>query len=160
MSDEPVLPDYGGACVSNLVPALLEPSLDPAPWLPDSVHEANQIVLLVIDGLGWDQLQERRHLAPTMAGMLGRRITTVAPTTTATALTSISTGLTPGEHGVIGYRINVGGEILNVLRWCTPSGDARGTIPPGNFQKAAAFGSQHPPIVTRAEFHRGEIEGL
>lgn len=159
MIDEPVLPEYAGACVSNLVPALLEPSVEPVTWLPEAAADANQIVLLVIDGLGWDHLQARRHVAPTLAAMDGRSITTVAPSTTATALTSITTGLTPGEHGVVGYRINVGGEILNVLRWCTPSGDARATIPPGSFQKAAAFVSQHPPILTRAEFHNGGFSG-
>ena len=51
------------------------------------------------------------------AAMDGGPITTVAPTTTATALTSITTGLTPGEHGLIGYRMVLGGEVLNVLRW-------------------------------------------
>ena len=53
MSEEPVLPDYAGACVCNLVPALLEPSPQEVAWLPPYVHEANQVVLLVIDGLGW-----------------------------------------------------------------------------------------------------------
>ncbi len=159
MSEEPVLPDYAGACVCNVVPALLEASSDPVEWLPDFVHEANQVVLLVIDGMGWEQLQARRSFAPVMTAMHGRAITTVAPSTTATALTSIATGLTPGEHGVVGYRINVGGEILNVLRWNTPNGDARLTIPPGSFQKAASFASQHPPIVTRAEFHHGGFSG-
>jgi predicted AlkP superfamily pyrophosphatase or phosphodiesterase len=159
MSDDPVLPEYAGACVCNLVPALLEPSTESVSWIPEFVHEANQIVLLVIDGLGWDHLQERRHVAPTMAAMTGRAITTVAPSTTATALTSIATGLAPGEHGVIGYRINVGGEILNVLRWTTPRGDARLRIPPTTFQKAASFASQHPPIVTKAEFYKGGFSG-
>ena len=61
-------------------------------------------------------------------------ITTVAPTTTATALTSISTGLPPGEHGVIGYRMSVDRDILNVLRWTTAKGDAREVIPPESIQ--------------------------
>ena len=88
MSEEPVLPDYAGACVCNLVPALLEPSPQEVAWLPPYVHGANQVVLLVIDGLGWDQLQARAAVAPTMTGLAGRAITTVAPSTTATALTS------------------------------------------------------------------------
>ena len=39
-----------------------------------------------------------------------KRIMTVAPTTTATALTSLTTGRPPGEHGIIGYKINVGNQ--------------------------------------------------
>ncbi len=84
--------------------------------------------------------------------MQGGPITTVAPSTTATALTSISTGLPPGEHGVVGYRLAVHGEVLNVLRWTTTSGDARSSIPPTKLQPLAPFLGQRPPIVTRAEF--------
>ena len=67
-------------------------------------------------------------------------ITTVAPSTTATALTSISTGLAPGEHGVIGYRMAVDNEVFNVLRWTTSKGDARESIPPESIQHEVAFG--------------------
>ncbi len=81
------------------------------------VADADQVVLFVLDGLGWEQLQARRSLAPMLSGMMGGPILTVAPSTTATALTSITTGLTPGEHGVVGYRVAVDGEVLNVLRW-------------------------------------------
>ena len=62
--DKPVLPDYAGACISNIVPALLDGSVDPPSWLPTDVLEADQVVLLVLDGLGWDQLRERTALAP------------------------------------------------------------------------------------------------
>src|SRR5688572_22057541 len=107
MADDLTLPDYQGACITNVVPALLH--LDDAPsWVPSPAIDADRVVLLVIDGLGWNQLQERRHLVPTLAGLAGGPITTVAPSTTATALTSISTGMPPGEHGVMGYRIAVG----------------------------------------------------
>ena len=75
------------------------------------------MVLLVLDGLGWNALQEHARRLPTISGMSGGAITTVVPSTTATALTSICTGLTPAQHGVLGYRMVVGGEVLNVLRW-------------------------------------------
>jgi predicted AlkP superfamily pyrophosphatase or phosphodiesterase len=159
MSDDPLLPDYSGACISNVVPALLEPSPDDVPWIPEGVLDAERVVLLVLDGLGWDQLTDRSEAAPLMSSLAGGPIASVVPSTTATALTSIATGLTPGQHGVIGYRIAVDGEVLNVLRWTTPTGDARQTIPPGEFQKAASFASQHPPIVTRTEFTGGGFSG-
>ena len=70
--DKLVLPDYGGACISNIVPALLDGSVDPPSWMPDPAIDAGQVVLLVLDGLGWEQLQDRRHLAPTLSSMLDR----------------------------------------------------------------------------------------
>lgn len=148
---EPVLPAYGGACIDGVVPALLAGPLPS--WVPEPVRGANQIVLLMLDGLGWEQLVDRAGLAPTLHGMTGGAITTVAPSTTATALTSLTTGLPPAKHGVVGYRVRVeGDQVLNVLRWRTSAGDARLSIPPEDFQQADPFGDVHPPVVTRSEF--------
>src|SRR5690348_780570 len=155
MDDEsPLIPDYGGACVCNVVPVLLG-GHDRPEWFPERALEARQVVLLVFDGLGWEQMGERASMIPTMRSLRGGPITTVAPTTTATAMTSITTGLSPGQHGVIGYRIAVAGEVLNVLRWSTAKGDARQTIRPADIQKAAPFSGERPAIVTRAEFAGG-----
>lgn len=158
LPDHPVLPDYAGGCISNVVPALLEWDEVPS-WLPAPAAEADQVVLMVLDGLGWEQLQAHAHLAPTLAGMVGGPITSVVPTTTATALTSITTGLTPGEHGVVGYRMAVEGEVLNVLRWSTDSGDARDRFPPERLQDVSPFAGQRPPIVTKAEFATSGFSG-
>lgn len=158
--DKPVLPDYAGACISNIVPALLDGSVDPPSWLPTDVLEADQVVLLVLDGLGWDQLRERTALAPVLSSFVGGPITSVSPSTTATALTSIATGLTPGEHGVVGYRVAVEHqEVLNILRWSTPLGDARKRIDPEQFQPHVAFCNQRPAIVTKAEFVSSGFSG-
>jgi predicted AlkP superfamily pyrophosphatase or phosphodiesterase len=153
---DPLLPDYDGPCLSNVVPALLDrgaPASGRTPdWLPPAAAGADQVVLLALDGLGWDQLDTRRHLAPALAGMAGGPILTVAPSTTATALSSLCLGEPPGEHGVVGYRINVRGDVLNVLRWQTPGGDARSVIPPDRIQDRPAFRGTRPVVVTRAEF--------
>jgi hypothetical protein len=155
---EPVLPAYGGACIDGVVPALLT---GPAPaWVPAPARGASQTVLLMLDGLGWEQLVDRSRLATTLNAMTGGPITTVAPSTTATALTSLTTGLPPAKHGVVGYRVRVDGDqVLNVLRWRTAAGDARGSIPPEDFQLAEPFGGVHPPVVTRAEFEQTGFTG-
>ena len=153
MSPEPVIPAYSGPNVRGLIPAFLGPAGAARPsWIPAVAASARQVVLFVIDGLGWDQLQARRHLAPTLAAMAGGAITTVAPTTTATALTSITTGLTPGEHGLIGYRIDVGGDVLNVLRWWGDRhGDGRRTHEPRRLQPFEPFMGEDVPVVSKAE---------
>lgn len=157
--DKPVLPAYSGACISNIVPALLDGTVDPPSWIPEPALDAGQVVLLVLDGLGWEQLQDRQHLAPTLCSMMGGPITSVSPSTTATALTSIATGLAPGDHGVMGYRVAVDHEVLNILRWSTPVGDARTRIDPHAFQPNPAFCSQRPCIVTKAEFATSGFSG-
>lgn len=159
MTDDLILPTYDSGCITNVVPALLQPPDHVPDWLPAAAVEADRVVLLVIDGLGWTQLQTRLRLAPTLAELAGGPITTVAPSTTATALTSISTGLPPGEHGVMGYRMAIDGDVLNVLRWMRGSLDARQSTPPGKVQPHPAFGGQRVPVVTRAEFATSGFTG-
>ncbi|HXW81176.1 MAG TPA: alkaline phosphatase family protein [Acidimicrobiales bacterium] len=151
-----VLPAYGGACLDSLAPALLlSPGRRPA-WLPGQLRDAGQVVLLVLDGLGWLQLEARAHLAPVLTSMEGGPISSVAPTTTATALTSLSSGMPPAAHGIIGYKFLITGpsgkEVLNVLRWTTRSGDARQFLPPRSVQSRPAFNGVTVPVVSRADF--------
>ena len=114
---DPVLPDYQGACVTNIVPTLLAGPAAAQEWFPDEVLASRQVVLLVLDGLGWHQLASRPEIAPVLSGLAGSHITTIAPSTTATGLTSITTGLPPGEHGMVGYRVRTHGTVLS-LRFC------------------------------------------
>ena len=153
---EPVLPDYDGGCLSNVVPALLARESGAPSWLPAPAVASRQVVILALDGLGWEQLQERRGLAPALTGLDGGPITSVCPSTTATCLTSLTTGTPPAVHGVIGYRVHVGnGDVMNVLRWRTEQGDARELVPPVGFAPVDAFRGAHPPVITRAEFAGG-----
>jgi Type I phosphodiesterase / nucleotide pyrophosphatase len=150
----PIIPDYAGGNVRGIIPALLGPSSwtsDLPAWMPACVESARSVVLLVLDGLGWDQLQDHRELMPTVSSMLGGPIHTVAPTTTATALTSITTGLTPAEHGLIGYRIVLGGEIVNILRWCVGDQPVRRSHPPQEVQPFDPFLGQTVAVVSPAE---------
>lgn len=159
---DPVIPDYEGACISGIVPALLD-HVDLVDghragalpeWIAGLLGDARQVVLLVVDGLGWEQLASRLAFAPTLASLAGGPITTVAPSTTSTALTSIATGKPPAEHGVLGYRVRLeGDEVLNVLRWELRDGSpAADRVKPSELQLVAPFRGRHVPVVTRSEF--------
>ena len=93
------------------------------------------MVLVVLDGLGDDQLDERSALAPVLHASRLAPLTSVAPSTTAAALTSMSTGVAPGRHGLVGYRFALGGEVLQALRWTVGDRDAAGTHPPERIQR-------------------------
>ena len=156
----PVLPDYEGACIANVVPRILGglrgPDAGPD-CMPEQVGHARQVVLLVVDGLGWAQLRERSALAPTLSAAAGidRAITSVAPTTTAAALTSITTGRPPSDHGILGYRLADGDQIMNMLRWTLGAdNDARRTVQVATFQPLVPFpGSTRPvPVVSKVDF--------
>jgi hypothetical protein len=181
---EPLLPDFGGGCLTGVVPALLGhlgaagagaragagtgsgaglPS-----WVPAPVAEASQVVLMVVDGLGAQQLAARAALAPVLSSGVGGPITSVAPSTTACALTSLATGRVPAEHGIVGYRVACEGQIMNVLSWTVGGADARVRIPARVFQPCPTFpgSSAVVPVVTRYDYgptgftaaHLGEVE--
>ena len=68
---------------------------------PEEVADARHVVLLVFDGLGQAQLE----VGPAPALHASRRatMTSVFPSTTATAVTTFLTGLAPVEHAVTGW---------------------------------------------------------
>jgi hypothetical protein len=95
-------------------------------------------------------VQTHSDLLAEISSLAGGPITTVAPSTTATALTSITTGLAPAQHGIVGYRMVVDRAVVNVLGWSVNGGGR----PPDPFdvQRHTAFAGREIPVVTRAEF--------
>jgi hypothetical protein len=159
---DPVLPAFGDRCLTEVLPALLAQvhgrrqagDRELPDWFPPAVGEARQIVLLVLDGLGSEQLAARRAIAPLLGAAPGVTITSVAPSTTAVALTSLATGLPPAVHGTVGYRVAVGDDVLNVLLWRLGGADARRTVRPRRFQPFSTLGGEelHTPVVSRFEY--------
>jgi Type I phosphodiesterase / nucleotide pyrophosphatase len=117
----PPLPRYGEASLADLLPSLLAALDVPGFANPLGVEPLRRACLLVVDGLGWEQLLANRRVAPVLAAAAerGRPITTGFPSTTATSLASIGTGLPPGRHGLVGYTIALPGmeRAFNCLRW-------------------------------------------
>jgi hypothetical protein len=83
------------------------------------VGPCRQVVVCLVDGLGWHALQDNRAAAPTLAAMAGGPIHTVFPTTTPVGLGSLGTGLMPGAHGLFGaaFRYPETDAVLFPLHW-------------------------------------------
>ena len=102
------LPDYRGGSLVNLMSSITaalggnSPYAPLAALSPDSLAAARHIVLLVVDGLGFDYLLAhdgalRRHLQG--------KLTSVFPSTTASAIPTFLTGLAPQQHGLTGWHM-------------------------------------------------------
>lgn len=69
---------------------------------PAEVAAARNVLLLVIDGLGFEFLR-RRGAGSVLYEHLRGPMSTVFPTTTASAITTFATGLAPRRHGLTGW---------------------------------------------------------
>lgn len=103
--DDPALPDWPEDLLAPPFAAGERPGLlDVLAPLASAPEEGRDLVVL-LDGVGADLLTEHRALTPTLRRLEGsvERIRTVTPSTTASAMVSLHTGLAPLEHGVLGY---------------------------------------------------------
>ena len=101
-------PDYRGRGLVNLIASVVEgcggARRHPALSLlsPEELRPARNVVLVIIDGLGDNYLVKAGA-----GGELARRrrgaMTSVFPSTTASAITTSYTGCTPREHGLTGW---------------------------------------------------------
>ena len=89
---------------------------------PDQV---DRVAVVLVDALGWHLLPQLAGDAPLLASVLtggvGRlsQLACTFPSTTPTSLVSLGTGAQPGEHGILGFTLNIPGtdRVLNHIRW-------------------------------------------
>ena len=100
-----MLPDYAGGSLVNLIASIVEARggrARHAPLRDLKINEVKNIVLVIIDGLG-DNYLARRGAGSELARRRHTPITSVFPSTTASAITTSYTGATPLEHGLTGW---------------------------------------------------------
>jgi hypothetical protein len=101
-------PDYAGGGFVNLMASIVEacggaPRHAPlASLLPADLAAASNVLLLIVDGLGDNYLRREGAGGALLAHRRGA-ITSVFPSTTASAITTCYTGWTPLEHGLTGW---------------------------------------------------------
>lgn len=114
-----VPPRYGTTSLAELLPSVVA-AVGASGWVNTlDVPPLDSYVVFLVDGLGEQLLREHAEDAPYLAGMLGPVLTSGVPSTTATSLTSLGTGLPPGAHGVVGFTSRIPGtnRLLDALRW-------------------------------------------
>lgn len=112
LPDELTPPAYDGRSIANIPATAAEilhvpfnglPSLAAELWQP-LAGGAKRVVLLVLDAFGWNLLQaEEANLQRLVkkADVVGK-LTSVFPSTTVAALSSMWTGAAPAQHGMLG----------------------------------------------------------
>jgi hypothetical protein len=101
-------PDYSGGGLVNLMSSIVAARGGSALHAPlnnfplADLREARNLVLLIVDGLG-DNYLARRGAGGELARRRRAALTSVFPSTTASAITTSYTGRTPLEHGLTGW---------------------------------------------------------
>ncbi|HET8569017.1 MAG TPA: alkaline phosphatase family protein [Candidatus Limnocylindria bacterium] len=153
-------PDHDGGGLLNVPATVLDvfgarEADDPPPLRgirPDLLRDVRVVVTVLADGLGLDQLRglAQRGDTPFLAGILERaargdaaqllEATTVFPSTTAAAITTMNTARTPQEHGNIAYFLWLEefGQVTQMLRW-GPAATARGSYFDGGSRDPRAY---------------------
>ncbi|WP_369268066.1 alkaline phosphatase family protein, partial [Streptomyces harbinensis] len=142
-------PAYGAGSLADLLPAAVPELRSPHGGTGFELPPADRVAVFLIDGLGWQALHDHPHLAPFLTSLLptsgggtGTPITAGFPSTTATSLASVGTGLTPAAHGLAGYKVRdpERGVLMNQLRWNPWTEPAHWQPHPTVFQRAQAAG--------------------
>jgi hypothetical protein len=112
-------PDYHGGSILNLPPSICQwlgiPQLGENPLRPELLvsnsSDVRRVILILVDALSLLRLQ--RWMSDGTASVWSRlagqgqlaALTSIVPSTTSAALTSLWSGTSPAKHGIIGYEM-------------------------------------------------------
>ncbi|WP_423750630.1 alkaline phosphatase family protein [Salinirarus marinus] len=117
-------PAYDDFCVAR-VPATAGRVLDadvgpplPADALADVETDVEVVVVALVDGYGYTQWRRDYEAVPFLDRLTRRAgvtpLTSVYPSETAAAMTTLHTGRTPAEHGLLGWNLYVEADDLTI----------------------------------------------
>ncbi len=142
-------PAYGSGALSDLLPSVAAGLGVPGFTSTLPIAPADRVCVFLVDGLGWELIRRHPEYAPFLTSLLGgslggtgRPLTAGFPSTTATSLASVGTGLPPGLHGLAGYTVAIPGrnQLMNQLRWQPPVDPHEWQPYPTVFERAQAAG--------------------
>jgi hypothetical protein len=133
LGEESIHPYYQGLSLLNIPSSICRwlgaPDLAAAPFVPEIISHfgessARKVIFILVDALGFQHLagwlkeQPGRCWGSLLERGLFTPLTSVVPSTTSAALTTLWSGRSPAEHGVVGYELWLKefGMVANMIR--------------------------------------------
>ncbi len=109
----PAAPAYGAGTIAEVLTSAAAAMGQGAFTNTLRLPAARRIVVVLVDGLGKALLKQKAPHAPFLRGVMAadtggghpRTLQAAFPSTTATSLASLGTGVVPGQHGMVGYDV-------------------------------------------------------
>jgi hypothetical protein len=137
-------PAYEDYCFAN-VPETALSTLDtgferrlPAAVFDGVETDVDNVVLFVLDGFGYEHWLEHCDREPLLSALTDRGavtpLTSIYPSETAAALTTVHTGRPPVEHGLLGWfqYLDSAGRIVETLPFQTPEKEPLAEVSPSS----------------------------
>lgn len=156
---DPLITDVVAGGLASIDPALPGASAQAAASLGMEVG-AHQLLLILVDGLGYELIQEYAGHTPTLRRMRDdiRSIHTVVPSTTAAAITAFGTGERPGATNMVGFSVAYGGGVMNLLAMEGGPAPTEWQPVPTYFERLAAAGVASA-VISPARFAGSGLTG-
>lgn len=122
-----ILPNYKNGSIVNLMSSILKAFNAKSDYAPlkelGDLDKARNIVLLVIDGLGYKYIERHGKDSIFKKHLIGS-LTSVFPSTTASAIITLQTGAAPQQHGITGWYMYLKelGVVSAILPFCSRYG--------------------------------------
>lgn len=154
----PLLDVYSQPTLSTLSPSVLASLGVPGEANRLHLQPSRKTVILLVDGMGANLLARNAEHTPFLTSLSGQPIRAGFPTTTATSIASLGTGLPSGSHGITGYQsyVEEADSVFNWLGWHsagTKESQTDSIVPevlqpqPTTFDRAAAAGISVTTVV-------------
>lgn len=159
LPDDFVWPEYNGRSVANIpatIAALLQVPFQGLPPLQDGLvvplaGNVKRVVLIILDAMGlnlWQKVEDELRPMLGETAVFGQ-LTSIFPSTTVAALSSLWTGTAPAQHGLLGLclffpHFNTSGQMLRFSPTFASFPDAliKAGLEPENFLRAPGFAQQ------------------
>lgn len=160
-------PDYDGGGLVNLIAELefrltgQAPSPRLRPELAEVIPTARSFVFVLFDGLGDHQLGHPAA-APLLHDRVGSLDASFSTQTTVNTST-LATGLSPSQHGLIAYLLRFNGRVVNTIFWFDSEGrptetDYPAFLPAPNLSERLAAAGAETIVVEPSAFVDSPLE--